>query len=136
MINKSSRNLHRVTFTCSHCRALISGQIQFEKHLKDFHKEHFLGDYDSKVKAAPFICRYCYETQDSHETLKEHIFKHKENKEIDFSMKVETERVKEAIKVFDNKVDEQRICDVCGKSVNIRQDYQTYIHFISIFFVF
>jgi hypothetical protein len=41
-------------------------------------------------------------------------------------MKVENERVKEAIKVFDNKVDEQRICDVCGKSVNIRQDYQTY----------
>ena len=45
-------------------------------------------------------------------------------------MKVENERVKEAIKVFDNKVDEQRICDVCGKSVNIRQDNQIFILFI------
>ena len=51
------RNLHKVTFTCKYCTTLVSGQIQFEKHLKEFHIEDFEGNYDTLVTNAPFICR-------------------------------------------------------------------------------
>ncbi len=114
------RNLHKVTFSCKYCRCLLSGQIQYEKHMKEFHIEDFEGSYDTLITKTAFICRYCYIPQDNQEILKEHILNHKENKEIFYSMKGDTINAKEN-KVFEGK-DEQRICDVCGKSVNIRKE--------------
>ena len=54
----------------------------YERHIKDFHRELYKGRYDLKVRKYPHLCRYCQKPLPSHKALREHTFKHIEDKDI------------------------------------------------------
>ena len=115
------KNMHRLSFKCKHCGSTEKGQLLYERHLQDCHKDEFKGYYGSKLKADSHTCRYCHTNLASHEDLKAHTLEHIDKQDLSFYLKEEQPSVENELKSENNggPVD-MRVCSVCGKSVSFR----------------
>eukprot|EP00088_Acartia_fossae_P026817 TRINITY_DN2758_c0_g1_i4.p1 TRINITY_DN2758_c0_g1~~TRINITY_DN2758_c0_g1_i4.p1 ORF type:complete len:805 (-),score=130.43 TRINITY_DN2758_c0_g1_i4:119-2533(-) len=130
---------HKLTFACSQCDQVLQGQLRYEKHLKEFHRDYYIDYYDQRMSnKGAFSCRYCGEPQESQTKLRAHMLQHKQQNNLDFVQAHErksptkTSRTPKPLASKKSQEQEEKkdggstaepkenICDICGKSVGFK----------------